>query len=174
MKKIFLILFFLVFHLSFDIPKRIEKRIDKEILIVFDIESYYKEVIVVDEIINKKLKIDFNEDNFYKISSGEDLVGYFYYGKALSKVDEFDFVVIFDYNLIIKKIKILAYREDYGGEISSKRWLSQFNDLTIEDTIAYKKEIKAISGATISAISMTKAVNNLLISLTILQNYMQL
>jgi len=174
MKKIFLILFFLVFHLSFDIPKRIEKRIDKEILIVFDIESYSKEVIVIDEIINKKLKIDFNEDNFYKIRSGEDLVGYFYYGKALSKADEFDFVVIFDFNLIIKKIKVLAYREDYGGEISSKRWLSQFNDLTIEDTIVYEKEIKAISGATISARSMTKAVNNLLISLTILQNNMQL
>lgn len=174
MKKITVILLFLVFHLSFDIPKKIEKRIDKEILIVFDIESYSKEVIIVDQGINNELKIDFNNDNFYKIRSGGDLVGYFYYGKALSKADQFDFVVIFDYNLIIKKIKVLAYREDYGGEISSKRWLRQFNDLTIEDTVKYNKDIKAISGATISAKSMTNAVNDILISLTILQNIMQL
>ncbi|MCK4562953.1 MAG: FMN-binding protein, partial [Flavobacteriaceae bacterium] len=46
----------------------------------------------------------------------------------------------------------------------------QFNDLTTGDHVKYQKDIKAISGATISAKSMTKAVNDLLDGITILQN----
>lgn len=88
----------------------------------------------------------------------------------MGKTDDFDFVVIFDKQFIIKKIKVLAYREDYGMEIGSKRWLNQFNDLKKGDQVEYQKDIKAISGATLSARSMTKAINNLLKSLKVLQN----
>jgi hypothetical protein len=97
------------------------------------------------------------------------LIGYFYYGKAPSKADEFDYIVIFDDELIIKKIKILAYREDQGGEIGSKRWLKQFNNLSQNDRVEYGKDIRGISGATISARSMTITVNKLLQCLMIIQ-----
>ena len=83
--------------------------------------------------------------------------------------DDFDYVVIFDRGLIVKKIKILAYREDYGGEITSKRWLRQFAGLTGVDEIKYGTDIKAISGATISAVSMTDAVNDLLKNVAYIQ-----
>ena len=39
------------------------------------------------------------------------------------------------------------YRENYGGEIGSKRWLRQFQGKSTEDELAYKKNIAAISGA---------------------------
>ena len=71
-------------------------------------------------------------------------------------------MVIFDEDVIIKKSKVLIYREDYGGEISSKRWLRQFEGKKSDDTLHYEKDIVAISGATISAKSMTVAINNLL------------
>jgi len=163
-----------VFSLGFSIPKKTKKQIDKEILSVFGIESFTKEELYFDEEINKSLLLEFGKENFYRISDDENQIGYFYYGNAWSKVDTFDYLVIFDNELIIKKIKILAYREDYGGEIGSKRWLKQFNDLSKEDTIVYGKDIKAISGATISARSMTIAINELLQSIAILQNKNQL
>jgi len=163
-----------VFSLGFSIPKKTKKQIDKEILSVFGIESFSKEELYFDEEINKSLLLEFGKENFYRISDDENQIGYFYYGNAWSKVDTFDYLVIFDNELIIKKIKILAYREDYGGEIGSKRWLKQFNDLSKEDTIVYGKDIKAISGATISARSMTIAINELLQSIAILQNKNQL
>ena len=62
------------------------------------------------------------------------------------------------------------YREDYGGEIGSKRWLKQFNGKGKNDNIEYEKDIIAISGATLSAKSMTVAMNNLLKTITILHN----
>lgn len=168
MKKLFL--FFIVISMSFTIPKKTEKKIDKEIRSVFNMETFSKTLIEVDEEIASDLSMPFKEDNFFKITSQEIQIGYFYFGKAFGKTDDFDFLVIFDNNLIIKKIKILAYREDYGGEISSNRWLKQFNGLSKDDAVVYKKEIKAISGATISVRSMTKAINDLLESIAIIQN----
>lgn len=169
MKKIIFILSLTGFIFSFSIPKNLEKRINKEIISVFDIKYYDKELIVIEDEIENKLYVPFNNENFYKILEDNSTLGYYYYGTAPSKTDFFDYVVIFDNEMIIKKIKVLSYREDYGGEISSKRWLKQFNDLSKEDRVVYQKDIKAISGATISARSMTISINNLLKSLEILQ-----
>jgi Na+-translocating ferredoxin:NAD+ oxidoreductase RnfG subunit len=169
MKKITYIIILVIFTYSFSIPKKLEKRITKEIISVFDIKYYDKELIVIDDEIENKLYVPFNNENFYKILEDNKVLGYYYYGTAPSKTDYFDYVVIFDNEMIIKKIKILSYREDYGGEISSKRWLKQFNDLSKDDSVVYQKDIKAISGATISARSMTISINNLLKSLEILQ-----
>lgn len=152
-----------------NIPAKIEKKIDKEILSIFNIVTYAKESLVMNEEFNKTLPLKFNNGNFYKIIQKNNLIGYFYYGTAPSKADVFDYVVIFDNELIIKKIKILAYREDYGGEIGSKRWLKQFNDLSYRDEVVLNKNIRGISGATISARSMTVTVNKLLESLEIIQ-----
>jgi Na+-translocating ferredoxin:NAD+ oxidoreductase RnfG subunit len=165
MKQIVLAFLILFFSFGFSIPKKTEKKIDKEIISIFDIDSY----ISIDDEVKKNLLVKFNDENFFKILNDSIGIGYFYLGNAPSKTDKFDFLVIFDNELIIKKIKILAYRENYGNEISSKRWLKQFNDLTMDKTIVYRKDIKAISGATISARSMTKAINDLLQSLAILQ-----
>jgi len=168
MRSLFFIFIFFQFLLG--IPKNIQKKIDKEILMIFDIKSYSKKAIIFDGEINKDLLVSFDEDNLFEISGNGKNIGFYYFGSALGKMDEFDFVVIFDGNLIIKKIKVLAYREDYGMEIGSKRWLSQFNELKYGDQVTYQKEIKAISGATISAKAMTKAINDLLKSISILQN----
>ena len=64
---------------------------------------------------------------------------------------------------------MLIYREDYGAEIGSKRWLKQFIGKKTGKNLKYERDIIAISGATISAHSMTVAINNLLKSVAILQ-----
>jgi len=164
------ILIFIFIQFSMGIPKSIQKKIDKEILTVFGLNSYSKKAIIIDHEVSKDLLTPFKEDNFFEIISNENTIGTYYFGSALGKTDEFDFVVIFDKDLIIKKIKVVAYREDYGMEIGSKRWLNQFNDLKGGDQVVYQKDIKAISGATLSAKAMTKAVNDLLQSLVLLKN----
>ena len=79
-----------------------------------------------------------------------------------------------DGNWKIAKSKVLVYREDYGGEIGSKRWLKQFIGKTENDSLKYGDDIVAISGATISVRSMTTAINNLLASIKILRQNNQL
>jgi Na+-translocating ferredoxin:NAD+ oxidoreductase RnfG subunit len=90
--------------------------------------------------------------------------------KAPSKTDNFDYLVLLDPELIVLKTKVLVYREDYGGEIGSKRWLKQFIGKTQDDNLRYGDNIVAISGATISVKSFTEAINNLLQSLKMLHS----
>jgi Na+-translocating ferredoxin:NAD+ oxidoreductase RnfG subunit len=95
-------------------------------------------------------------------------LGYAYVGTAPSKIETFEYLVLFNNEFIIKKSKVLIYREDWGSEIGSTRWLRQFNNKSIQDKFIYRENISAISGATISVKSMTNAINQLLSSLNLL------
>ncbi|TVZ55101.1 FMN-binding protein [Lutibacter sp. Hel_I_33_5] len=162
-----LVLTSLVF-LSFSLPSKIEKKVKKEIKKTFIVENFTIETISIEDSVNLKLSKKINNHNLYKIVSSDVLIGYAFIDKAPSKTDEFDYLILLDTNLIIKKSKVLKYREDYGGEIGSRRWLKQFIGKKSNDTLQYGNDIMAISGATISANSMTIAVNSFLQNLRIL------
>jgi Na+-translocating ferredoxin:NAD+ oxidoreductase RnfG subunit len=160
----------LIFMLaSFGLPKNINKKVSKEISSVFEITNFSTEMIVVSDKTNASLPTKINKDNLFKIISNNELVGYFYVGKAPSKTDQFDYLVMFDQSLNVVKAKVLIYREDYGNEIGSKRWLKQFIGKTSSDSLKYGQDIDAISGATISANSMTYAMSSLLKTIAILK-----
>jgi len=168
-KLFYVLLLFIGSNLmSFQLPKNIKKKVDKEVKQLFSVEEYLMEPILVSDEMNVKLKTKIHKDNLFEIKIDSTQLGYAYIGKVFGKVDYFDYLVVFDKDLIIVKAKILVYREDYGGEIGSKRWLKQFIGKTKEDKLIYKKDIIAISGATISANAMTVAVNNLLETITVL------
>lgn len=148
--------------MSSGLPKGIQKKIDKEINAVFSLAEFS---LIPKEFSNEtlsNLSSKFDAEQFFEIYSDEILKGYAYLGQAPSKTDIFDYLVLFDRNLIVKKTKILVYREDYGGEIGSKRWLKQFTGKSSGDKLEIGNDIVAISGATISVRSMTIAMNNLL------------
>ena len=151
--------------MSFDLPSNLQKKVAKEIKIAFSLDNFLLEEVLIPKSINAKLNLSIDKGSFFKITTDSNLLGYAFIDKAPSKTDEFDFLVLFDTDLIIKKAKVLVYREDYGGEIGSKRWLKQFIGKSSMDSLIYEKDIIAISGATISANSMTIAVNNLLKSI---------
>ncbi|MCF6182605.1 FMN-binding protein [Lutibacter sp.] len=167
-KKIVLISILVFITSSFSIPKRIDTLIQKEIERTFNIKSFTIKPIDITNEINKQLPLKINNSNFKEITVNSKLLGYYYHGKAFGKVDYFDFLVIFDTNLVIKKIKILIYREDRGSEIGSKRWLKQFIGKSATNSFIYEKDIVGISGATISAKSMTSKIDKLMQSIQIL------
>lgn len=174
MKKIAILSIVVLLISSFTTNKRTEALIEKEIKTVFNLVKYSKQPISVSSEVNKTLPIKIDETNFYKIKNEEKITGYYYLGQAFGKADYFDFIVIFDKDLIVSKVKVLVYREDHGSEVGSKRWLNQFNGKKTTENLTYQKDIAAISGATISAKSMTNEVNKLLKTVTILHNKKQL
>ena len=111
-------------------------------------KHYKSEVILVDtgrEDLRGKL---------YDVSNTNDKV---FIGVANSMHYTFDYMLLFNSEKEIQLVKVLVYRENYGGEISSKRWLKQFIGLNKP-----KPFVDAISGATISVHNMHKAINTLL------------
>lgn len=87
--------------------------------------------------------------------NGETFYAAFTHSKG--RYDYFDYVVIINTKLEVEKVKVLKYRSENGGEISSKKWLEQFIGYTT-GYLHYKKDISAISGATISAMSISRDI----------------
>ena len=156
-------LFTSTFHVSHSdaVTKRIQKKVQKEIKSVFKIESFD----LKENTFKIPLSNSLQAGAFYEIQVKETLQGYAFIGTAPSKTDSFEYLVLLDKDLIIVKAKVLIYREDYGGEIGSKRWLSQFISKDQNSVLGYGEEISAISGATISVKSMTASINHFLSSL---------
>jgi hypothetical protein len=94
-----------------------------------------------------------SDDHFTAVYKGSELVAYLCVNEAASKHDVFDYMIVYSPDLQIIKVQVLAYREDYGFEIKSKRWLKQFTQRKVE-------EVQAISGATISVESLKRAVSS--------------
>ena len=174
MKKSISLLILLIVISSFNVSKGIQALIDEEVKAIFKIETFTKQTVAISNEINKIVPLKITERNFFKITSQDTFLGYYYLGHAYGKADYFDFIVIFDKDLIVSKVKILVYREDHGSEVGSKRWLKQFIGKSTTMDLKYQKDIAAISGATISAKSMTNEVNKLLKTLEILNTKQQL
>ncbi|PCJ98387.1 MAG: FMN-binding protein [Flavobacteriaceae bacterium] len=170
-KKPFIGLFLLTTFLlaGFGLPKTIQKKVDKEIEKVFEVDYYATKFIEVPNELNANLPAKISDSNLFAIFQGEKKLGYAFVDKALSKTASFDYLVVFDTDLKVVHSKVLVYREDYGGEIGSKRWLRQFLGKTGKDRVNHKTNIDAIAGATISVQSMTKSMDDLLQTIGILQ-----
>lgn len=139
-------------------PKLLEK-VDSAVIQTFEIEDYTRVPIELEVIDRESPKI-----RSFKVMRNNMLLGYAYVGEAPSMKRVFDYIVLLDPDLHIKKAKVLIYREDHGRQIGSQRWLQQFIGMNVNDTPDYGENIDAISGATISAKSMTKAVGKVLMS----------
>lgn len=155
--------------LSFGLPKHLQKKVTREVEKVFEITEFDMQSIEVSEALNVSLPTRLDGNNFFRLENGTSLVGYAFIDKAPSKTAQFDYLVLFDTGLKVVHSKVLIYREEYGGEIGSKRWLKQFLGKSGGDRVNCKTNIDAISGATISVRSMTRSMDNLLQTIGILQ-----
>lgn len=173
--KYYAVLFFILLTtqlVAFQLPKRILKKVQKELVKTFDSEELTLESMQISARIHSQLTKRMGTENLFKVRKDTLVIGYAFIDKAPSKTDQFDYLILLDKALIIKKTKVLVYREDYGGEIGSRRWLKQFIGKSSKDQLKYRRDIMAISGATISAVAMTQAVNEFLADVAILhQNH---
>ncbi|MGB5553774.1 MAG: FMN-binding protein [Flavobacteriaceae bacterium] len=158
-----------LFFVGFGLPKNLEKKVTKEIEKTFEITDFSMKPISISEGLSKTLPTKITPNNFFKVISGTQVLGYAFVDQAPSKTAKFDYLVIFDADVKVKHSKVLIYREEYGGEIGSKRWLSQFIGLTGGNRVDHETNIDGIAGATISVRSMTSAMDDLLQTIAILQ-----
>lgn len=163
-----------LFLSSFGITNNIHKKARKEVQKVLGIENFELSPVSLPDNAIDDLPTTITNQNFYRILRGSEKLGFVFVDQAPSKTAKFDYMVVFDSQLKIIHTKVLAYREEYGGEIGSKRWLKQFLGKTIDDRVDHETNIDGIAGATISVRSMTNAIDNLLQTITVLQSNNQL
>lgn len=101
-----------------------------------------------------------------RVSRHDSLLGFAQVGNVMGKDQPITFLVAIDPQDRLKDVDVLVYREPYGGEVAYDAWRKQFRGKAEADSLRVGKEIRSISGATISVHAVTLGVRRLLANLT--------
>lgn len=94
----------------------------------------------------------------WRVSTG----GWFIVDEVVGKHEFIPFAVGLDNTGAVKAVEILEYREAYGGQIREAGWRKQFAGKRPGEKLKLGKDVRNISGATLSCKHVTDGVNRLL------------
>ncbi len=168
-KRFYLYLIFLFTFFTFSwaqIHPNLEKEIKK---VLSDPEEIEAKVIEISadkkKEIEKKLryKILENSFTFYVDKSEEEPTSYCFVVSEKGKLDIITVVVAISKDGYIKNISVVDNAEVKTTKIGKERFLRQFISKTSKDPVRLRKDIDAISRATVSSAAATKAVRKALV-----------
>jgi len=105
-------------------------------------------------------------DTVLRVARGDSLLGFAAVGNVIGKDQPITFLVAIDPADRLRDVDVLVYREPYGGEVAYDAWRRQFRGKSAADSLRVGREIRAISGATISVHAVTLGVKRVLADLT--------
>jgi hypothetical protein len=100
---------------------------------------------------NKEVKI-------WRVSTG----GWFIVDEVVGKHEYIPFALALDEKGAVKGVEVLEYREAYGDQIRGAEWRRQFFGKQPGSRLRLNKEIRNISGATLSCRHVTDGITRLL------------
>lgn len=100
----------------------------------------------------------------WEMRQGSARAGWFIVDRVLGKHEMITYAVALTPDGAVKRIEILEYRETYGGEIRNPAWRQQFVGKRFGSALRLGKDIRNISGATLSSRHVTDGVRRLLIT----------
>jgi len=101
-------------------------------------------------------------EQVWKAFAGDRLVGFFILDYVIGKHLVIDYSVSLEPDGRVRRVDILEYRESYGGEIKNPSWLAQFVGKKNGSVLEVNKDIRNISGATLSSRHVTEGVKRVL------------
>lgn len=158
--QIFLIALFIgvsFTSMAVELPKSIQKKIDKEMKKVFSLEEFNlceMENLNFDTLSCEAIK----NVRVSSVKCTDQLKGFACFASSKGKNDFFDYMVVFNKQLEIQKVVVLMYRSSYGGEITARSWLKQFIGKVSGEEMEFGRDIDGISGATLSAPSISEGI----------------
>jgi Na+-translocating ferredoxin:NAD+ oxidoreductase RnfG subunit len=90
--------------------------------------------------------------------------------RVVGKHDFITYAVGIDKEGKVKKVEVMEYRETYGHEVRRPEWREQFTGKNLADPLKLNKDIKNISGATLSSAHLTAGVRRILHTYDCLKN----
>lgn len=98
----------------------------------------------------------------WEARSGHHRAGWFIVDRVLGKHEMITYAVALTPDGAVKRVEILEYKESYGGEIRNPAWRQQFVGKRFGAGVLLGKDIKNISGATLSSRHVTDGIRRLL------------
>ena len=103
------------------------------------------------DVLSKELKA-------WRASTG----GWFILDRVVGKHEFITFALAMDAAGAVKDVEILDYRESYGDQVRGQAWRAQFSGKRHGAAVQLGKDIRNISGATLSSKHVTDGVRRLL------------
>lgn len=100
-------------------------------------------------------RVNSDELKAWKVNNG----GWFIIDQVVGKHEMIDIAIALTADGKVQGLEVLQYRETYGDEIRHPKWLAQFIGRGTEEILKLDKQIKNISGATLSCRHVTDGVN---------------
>ncbi len=94
--------------------------------------------------------------------SGGALRGWLIVDQVVGKSERITYALALDAQGAVSLLEVLDYRESHGGEVRLAPWRKQFVGKTVADPVALGKDIRNISGATLSCRHLNEGVQRLL------------
>ena len=104
------------------------------------------------------MRVLHDDQQVWRVSGG----GWFIVDEVVGKHEFITYAVGLNANGSVKQIEVMDYRETYGGEIRNENWRAQFVGKTSQSPLKLDRDIKNISGATLSCRHITDGVKRLL------------
>lgn len=103
------------------------------------------------------IRVRNNKPQAWKTADG----GWFVVDQVIGKHENIDIAFAYTAEGKHKGLEILTYRETYGYEVANPKWRAQLHGSDHNEFLKLDKQIKNISGATLSCRHITDGVNRL-------------
>jgi Na+-translocating ferredoxin:NAD+ oxidoreductase RnfG subunit len=97
-----------------------------------------------------------------EVRRADALLGYAVIVEEIGKHRPITFVVGVGRDGMVADVAVMAYREAYGGEVREHRFLTQYHGKALRDPMLPFRDIRNISGATLSAEAIGRGVRKAL------------
>jgi Na+-translocating ferredoxin:NAD+ oxidoreductase RnfG subunit len=110
----------------------------------------------------QKSKTNIDTINLLICTSAGIRLGYGVVDNVKGKSQPITYLTVIDTSGDVVDVNVLVYRESHGGEVQNESFRRQFRGMNAKSKIEIGRDIKSISGATISSRSVTGGVNNII------------
>jgi len=140
---------------KFLVPEATETKTEVKVL-----TEEQKKMIEAEADVKFNLELD-KEFVFYIGKNNGENVGFGAEDRVKGKWGVIHYIIVFNTNGSIRDFAVLEYGEKRGKPVAKERFRKQFRGMTINDRIRLKKDIRGVSGATISSTGMTNGVRKM-------------
>jgi Na+-translocating ferredoxin:NAD+ oxidoreductase RnfG subunit len=123
----------------------------------------------IEHVFGSQTKVDtipVGDARVLRVARGDSLLGFAQVRNVIGRDQPITYLVAIDPASHLLDIDILVYREPYGGEVAYDAWRKQFRGKGSDAPLEVGRDIRNISGATISSHKVTASVHQALAELT--------
>lgn len=118
------------------------------------------DIVAIERVSGQKVRT--RGEQVWRAQKNGQLLGFFVIDYVIGKHEVIDYAVSLDVAGKIRRIEVLEYREAYGSEIANRDWLAQFAGKGGSDSLVPGRDIRIISGATLSSRHVTEGIKRVL------------